>query len=233
MTSSGLLNNPGPVWLPLGAMRRCIHLLKCVGLVLLIAGCTSAPPPHGVPKPIETSVTPAVTKPAGKPVSKKFKVGQYGTLLFELPSNWRYKTYRTHPLIPAAFRLDAPDKSAAMLVSISWDGIGTDKEAPNEVQLERMLRNRAEKRIRNAVENSVQLRTVLLDDGYAQYAQFTEAMWVNAEVAEGNYRYTTDGAFRCGNLWGSFTVYSQDKTGESFRPALAIVQSLRKLDPKP
>jgi len=207
-------------------------LLVCLATGLLQSGCASSSS-HGVPIPVEASTTAAVTKPAGKPVPKKLKIGQHGTLLFELPSNWRYKTYRTHSLLPAAFRLDAPDKSAAMLVSVSWDGIGTGKETPNEAQLERQLRNQAEKRIRNAVEDSVLLKTVLLDGGYAQYAQFTEAMWVNAEVAEGNYRYVTDGAFRCGNLWGSFTVYSQDKLGESFRPALAIVQSLRQLDPKP
>ncbi|MCD6048999.1 MAG: hypothetical protein K0Q55_402 [Verrucomicrobia bacterium] len=195
----------------------------------LCAGCAS-PPPHGVPIPVQASATASVTKPTGKPTPKNFKVGEHGTLAFDLPGGWSYKTYRTNPLIPAAFRLDAPDKSAAMLVSVSWDGIGTSQEAPDEQLLERKLRNQAEKRIRNSVEKSVVLKTVLLTDGYAQYAQFTEAMWTNAEVPKGNYRYVTDGAFRCGNLWGSFTVYSQDKTGESFRPALAIVQSLHKLD---
>jgi len=213
----------------LNSRKISFWLLVGVAIVLLQSGCASAPP-HGVPILVQSSTSSAVTQPTGNPTPKKFKVGPHGTLAFELPSNWRYKTYRTHPLIPAAFRLDAPDKSAAMLVSVSWDGIGTDKEAPDMTQLERILRNQAEKRIRNAVEKSVEVKTVLLDDGYAQYAQFTESMWVNAEVAEGNYRYSTDGVFRCGHLWGSFTVYSQDMTGESFRPALAVVQSLRKLD---
>jgi hypothetical protein len=172
----------------------------------------------------------AEPKPVGKLSPRKFKVREHGTLEFGLPPGWGYRTYRTSPLIPAAFRLDAPDKSAALLVSVSWDGIGTSQEAPNEEQLERKLRNHAEKRIRNAVEKTVTVKTVVLDDGYAQYAQFTEAMWMNAEVAKGNYRYNTDGVFRCGNLWGSFTVYSQDKTGDSFRPALAVIQSLRKSD---
>jgi len=198
-------------------------------VALLCAGCAS-PTPHGVPIPVQTSATATVIKPTGKPTPRKFKVVDQGSLAFNLPAGWSYKTYRTSPLIPAAFRLDAPDKSAAMLFSVSWDGIGTAQEAPNEMQLERKLRNYAERRIRNAVEKSVDVKTVQLDDGYAQYAQFTEAIWVNAELPKGHYRFATDGVFRCGHLWGSYTIYSQDKQGETFRPALSVVQSLRTLE---
>jgi hypothetical protein len=213
-------------------MLAARHPVLCLLLLisLLPAGC-STPAPHGVAIPVEASTTPvAVPKPAGKPTPRKFKVVDQGSLAFNLPAGWSYKTYRTNPLIPAAFRLDAPDKSAAMLFSVSWDGIGTAPEAPNEMQLERKLRNYAERRIRNAVEKSVEVKTVQLDDGYAQYAQFTEAIWVNAELPKGHYRFATDGVFRCGHLWGSFTIYSQDKQGETFRPALSVVQSLRILE---
>lgn len=213
----------------LAARHFSYGLILGTTLLLFSAGCAN-PPPHGVPIPVSASPTATVTKPTGKPTPKTFKVGEHGTLVFDLPGGWNYKTYRTSPLIPAAFRLDAPDKSAAMLVSVSWDGIGTSQEAPDEQLLERKLRNQAEKRIRNSVEKAVTLKTVLLVDGYAQYAQFTEAMWTNAEVPKGNYRFVTDGAFRCGHLWGSFTIYSQDKTGDSFRPALAVVESLHKPD---
>lgn len=199
--------------------------------LLLLAGCATPSAQHGVPIPADVSTTTTtVHKPTGKPTPKKFKVVDQGTLGFGLPRGWSQKNYRTSPLIPAAFRLDAPDRSAAMLVSVSWDGIGTNSEMPAEQHLERKLRNHAEKRIRNAVEKTVEVKTVLLENGYAQYAQFTEAMWANAEVPKGNYRYVTDGVFRCGNLWGSFTIYSQDKSGDSFQPALSVVQSFRKLD---
>ncbi len=214
----------------LAARHFSYGLVLGTALLLFSAGCATKSEPHGVPILIQPSTDSGVSKPAGKPVPKKFPVGDHGTLAFEMPGGWSYRTYRTNPLIPAAFRMDAVDKSTAMLVSVSWDGIGTSQEAPDEQLLERKLRNQAEKRIRNSVEKSVTLKTEVLADGYAQYAQFTEAMWTNAEVPKGNYRYVTDGVFRCGNLWGSFTVYSQDKTGESFRPALAVVQSLHKLD---
>ncbi|HEY1172504.1 MAG TPA: hypothetical protein VGH19_14135 [Verrucomicrobiae bacterium] len=183
-----------------------------------------------MPIPVQAAPAAAVYVPKGKPAAKKFKVGEHGVLGFDLPRGWNYRPYRTSPLIPASFRLDAPDGSAAMIVSISWDGIGTGKEAPDEQLLERKLRNEAEKRIRTSVEKTVEVKTVILDDGHVQYAQFTQAMWVNAEVPKGNYRYSTDGVFRCGNLWGAITVYSQDKTGDSFRPALEVIKSFRKLD---
>lgn len=204
-------------------------LTACLSLALAGAGCATTSKSSAPGMPAAAGFEGAAPKPPGKPTPKSIKVREHGALAFEVPPGWRYHPYSTSKYIPAAFRLDAPDKSAAMLVSISWDGIGTEKEAPNEMQLERALKNRAEKRIRTSVEKAVQLKTVVLADGYAQYAQFTEAMWQNSEITEGSYRYNTDGAFRCGNLWGTFTIYSQDKSGESFRPALAVVQSLHKL----
>lgn len=204
-------------------------LMACLSLTLAGAGCATTSKSATPGMPATAGFEGAAPKPPGKPTPKSIKVREHGSLAFDVPPGWRYHPYSTSKYIPAAFRLDAPDKSAAMLVSISWDGIGTEKEAPNEMQLERALKNRAEKRIRTSVEKAVQLKTVVLADGYAQYAQFTEAMWQNSEITEGSYRYNTDGAFRCGNLWGTFTIYSQDKSGESFRPALAVVQSLHKL----
>ncbi len=198
-------------------------LLLGSALVLLPAGCSS-------PKPQ------VVNRVAGPPTTEQFQAGEHGTLAFELPDGWTYTIYKTSPVIPASFQLDSPDKNATVRFRVSWDGIDSRPSNPSAGELERLLRNRAERRIRLSEEDSVNVKTITTAGGvaqFAQFAQFTESIWVNAEVAPGNYRYATDGVFRCGNLWGSFSIYSQDKLGESFRPALAIVQSLRQLDPKP
>lgn len=200
--------------------------------IVLAGGCaTTSPQTAATPAPVVVAQPPAPKpKPLGKPTEKRFKVREQGTLIFNLPAGWRYQTFRTSKLVPMSFRLDAPDKSAAMRVSVSWDGIGIPPKAPTERELENDLRVIGGQRIHHSEEHNTNVKNLLIDGGYVKYAQFTDSMWVHADVPEGNYRYTTDGVFRCGNLWGSFVIFSQDKSGETFRPALAVVQSLHQLE---
>lgn len=202
-------------------------LLIASACTALMTGCSSkAPAPKASAAPQKKiSAEPAL------PTIREFKIGDHGTLGFLLPKGWVFTPKKSNsPLTPYSFRIDAADKSAAIMVSISWDGIGGKLSTPTAEELERLLRSRAS---RQYMRHSVEKKTVVQEfqgtemDGF--YAQFTDNSWTHSEVPAGAYRVVTDGVFRCGNLWGSVTVYSQDKSGESFTPAFAMIKSFRRL----
>ncbi len=198
--------------------------LLCVALASsLVTGCSS-------PSPSGRTEKKAPAEPV-MPVVKELAIGQPGTLGFLLPGDWSYIPGKiTSPLIPAGFRVDSPDKATAVQVNISWDGISPKKETPSLADLELKLRVQSGyQNLRTAVERKVVVKPFDGTDVIGFYTQFTEAQWTNVEVPKGVYPIVTDGVFRTGNLWGTFTIYSQDKAGVGYLQAFAMVKSFRKL----
>lgn len=199
-------------------------LLSLVVLVALgLGGCATSSAPKPAKKPaVETVEMPSV---------REYKLDDHGKIGFLLPKGWSSAPPRNNSkMTPYSLRVEAGDKSAAVMISVSWDGIPGKLSIPTEQELERMLRARAARQyLRSSVEQKMVSRQFDGTEVSGFYAQFTESKWVNSEVPEGNYRVVTDGVFRCGNLWGSFTIYSQDKSGDSFTPAFAMIKSLRRL----
>jgi len=199
--------------------------LLCLALgASLVTGCSS--PSSSVRTEKQAPAEPVM------PVIKELAIGQPGTFGFLLPGDWSYTPGKiTSPLIPAGFRVDAPDKATAVQVSISWDGIGPTKAStPTMADLEVKLRVQAgHQNLRTAVERHVVVKSFDGTDVIGLYTQFTEAQWTNVEVPKGVYPIVTDGVFRTGNLWGTFTIYSQDKAGPGYLQAFAMVKSFRKL----
>ena len=214
-------------------MLRSLNTIICsFCAVVVITGCSTSskePQKVKVSAPAKTEKK-APVEPA-MPVVREFAIGQPGTLGFLMPGNWIYAPGKiTSLLIPAAIRVDDPDKLTAVQVNISWDGIAQKLSTPTEADLELKLRTHASyQHLRTSVEGKIEVKSFKSPEMIGRYAQFTEAQWTNVEVPKGVYPVVTEGVFRCGNLWGTFTIYSQSKSDEGFLQAFAMVRSFRKL----
>lgn len=202
-------------------LKSKVELLGALVCMLLSAGCAS---------PDRARATPT-SEASSQPSVQELALGNPGTFGFLLPPAWIYQPGKlTSPLLPGSFRVDAPDQSTAVQVTVSWDGLGPKPSSPTLAELELKLRVQAGyQHIRTSVEKKVITKPVQGTRMTGFYAQFTEEQWTNAEVPLGVYPVVTEGVFRCENLWGTFTIYSQDKTGTAFNHAFAMVRSFRKL----
>jgi len=167
---------------------------------------------------------PMTVKPSALPV-----LG-HGTLLWSHPSAWEYTPPRidVSGRTPWVFRIRGAEGHPTLLVTLMWDGFGTNSMHPDLAELERHLKASASSQfLSSSVEKTVNLKPVENDALKARYVTFTDAALVGKPVPEGESRNATLGTFRTGSLWGNFMLMTNDSDGPEFNAALQIIRSFR------
>lgn len=167
---------------------------------------------------------PLTVKPSALPVPG------HGTLLWSHPAAWEY----TPPRIdisgrtPWVFRIRGVEGRPTLLITLMWDGFGTNSMHPELAELERHLKASASSQfLSSSVEKTVNLKRIESDSLKARYVTFTDAGLVAKPVPEGESRNATLGTFRTGSLWGNFMIMTNDSDGPEFNAALQVIQSFR------
>ena len=173
-------------------------------------------------------VSRAAPPPAAQPAS--LPVIGHGALQWSRPAGWDYTPPRVDPSgkAPLSFRLQGPGARPTLLVTVMWDGFGTNALKPTLERLEAELKHVATNDfLGHSLEKTVTVRTIETPSLRARYATFTDAALSGKPLPAGETRNATLGAFRTGVLWGRFMLMTNDADGEEFRAALHVIQSLR------
>ena len=154
----------------------------------------------------------------------------HGTIQWSQPPGWFYTPPAIDPAGKAAFdfRLQGPGGRPTVLVTVKWDGFGTNKLKPTLDQLEGELRQVAKDEFVNrSVEKVVTVRRFESPLLGLRHATFTDAAFPGKPVPAGESRHATLGTFRTGTLWGRFMLMTNDADGDEFKSSLQIIESLR------
>ena len=173
-----------------------------------------------------------VTPPAGAARTGTLPIAGHGTLTWSTPAGWEY----TPPLIDASgksplnLRLRAPSGRPTILLTVFWDGFGTNQLKPTLNTLEASLRTSASNQfIPESLEKTVTTRRLDMEFVQARFATFTDSILAASTkpIAAEESRHATLGTFRAGPLWGNFMLMTNDADGPEFRAALEVIKTLR------
>ncbi len=168
--------------------------------------------------------------PTGPAQPASLPVIGHGSIQWSQPAGWNYTPPRIDPegRTPLNFRLQGPGGHPTLLVTVMWDGIGTNALKPTLERLESELKQAATNDfIGRSLEKFVTVRTVETVSLRARYATFTDAALSGKPLPPGETRNATLGTFRTGELWGRFMLMTNDADGDEFRSSLQVIQSLR------
>jgi hypothetical protein len=158
-------------------------------------------------------------------------VADQGKLEIVAPGGWRFgirDSSRTG--VPLTFEVRSEDGQALLLMNVFWDGFGPKQFKPTDADLLKILTLTSETQyVPTSVEKK--LTTERISGGSAQgtMARFTDAKWAGKTPPPGEFGNVAAGVIRCGNLWGNFTLLSNDRDGAKVREGLAVLESLRKV----
>ena len=171
-----------------------------------------------------------VEPPAGAARPGALPLIGHGTLLWSTPAGWEY----TPPQIdvsgksPMNLRLRGAGGRPTVLLTVFWDGFGTNKLKPTLDTLEATLRTSASNQfIPESLEKTVTVRRLETESVQARFVTFTDAALATKPVPADESRHATLGTFRTGQLWGNFMLMTNDTDGPEFRSALDVIKSLR------
>ncbi len=170
---------------------------------------------------------------AGAPlllVTNSLAIHGHGTLTWAAPATWEHTPPPSAASsdAPVASRWRAPGNHPTVLVSIAWDGIAGNPGKPDGPILAVLVKAFAEKRYAaGSVEKTAKVETVTNGTTIISYASFTDPQFVAKDPPPEETRHMTVGMFRSGPLWGNFTLMTNDKDGDEFREAMALVKSFR------
>lgn len=176
--------------------------------------------------PVKVSAAGSVASNAAHPAA--LPVFNHGVLLWSHPAGWEYTPPRidVSGKTPMNFRLQGPKGRPTVLVTVFWDGFGTNNSKPNLEALEARMTDAASNQfLPGSIEKKV---TVCKFDSTTiqfRYSTFTDSEWVGKPVPELESRHATLGTFRTGTLWGNFMLMSNDTDGPEFRSGLEVLQS--------
>ena len=170
-----------------------------------------------------------------EPATLQFKtnsaaVHQHGTLSWTVPAAWTDTGAdgTPPPTAPITLRFRAPGNRPTVLLAVFWDGIGAQQAKPGAELFPVLVKALAEKQYAaGSVEKTAKVETFKDDTVAVSYASFTDLKFTGKEPPPDETRNITVGMFRCGHLWGNFTLLTNDKDGDEFKQAMAVVKSLR------
>lgn len=212
-----------PSWIVL--LRAC----AAVG-ALLAPSATGIVLAQSTPSAVTSRPLRVVELPAGAVRPGALPIIGHGTLLWSTPAGWEY----TPPQIdvsgksPMNLRLRGAGGRPTVLLTVFWDGFGTNKLKPTLDTLEATLRTSASNQfIPDSLEKTVAVRRLETESMQARFATFTDAALATNPVPAEESRHATLGTFRTGQLWGNFMLMTNDSDGPEFRSALDVIKSLR------
>ncbi|PYJ60817.1 MAG: hypothetical protein DME24_08225 [Verrucomicrobia bacterium] len=160
-------------------------------------------------------------------------IPEHGALEIKAPKGWRFERKGAiNPNGPRTAALSSTNGEISVQITVFRDGLGTKEPKPSEEKLMEIVRTAAESRfLAGSVEKKVVIEKLKGAEVSGCFARFTDADWVGKKVPPGEFSHVATGAVRCGDLWGAFTLLTNDKDGPQFKQAMAVIESLRKATP--
>jgi hypothetical protein len=157
----------------------------------------------------------------------------HGALEIKAPKAWRVATTNAFgPAGPHTVVVQSAAGDIAVQITIYPEGLGTNQLKPDDEKMAELLKTFAEAQYAPAaVEKQVTMEKLKGADVSGSFARFSDAKWVGKKPPPAEFSNVATGLMRCGDLWGNFTVLTNDKDGPLFKEGLAVVESLRKTKP--
>ena len=157
-------------------------------------------------------------------------IPDHGTLKIKAPKGWDFvRKGAINPTGPRTAELTSASGDISVQLTMFWDGFNPSKPRLTDEELTDIVKIAAEKQY---VPSSVEKKTTIekLSGGKVSgsFARFTDAEWVGKKIPPGEFSNVASGAVRCGDLWGVFTILTNEKDGPKFKQGLAVIESLEK-----
>ena len=161
------------------------------------------------------------------------RIPGHGALELKAPKAWGFATTNAFGAAgPRTVVVQSAAGDIAVQITIYPEGLGTNQLRPDDEKMAEMLKTMAEAQYAPAaVEKQVTVEKLKGADVSGSFARFTDAKWVGKKPPPAEFSNVANGLMRCGDVWGNFTVLTNDKDGPLFKQGLAVVESLRKAKP--
>jgi hypothetical protein len=166
-------------------------------------------------------------------VTNSLPIQNHGILQIKTPKGWSFEIKGAVNLKgPRAAEMHSEDGAIAVLITAFWDGFGPNNFKPTQKDFETMIEKvGTEQYLPGSVEKKVELEVLKGAAVSGAFARFTDKDWVGKKPRTGQFANVATGGVRCGDLWGNFTVLTNEKDGATFKKALAVVETLEKAKP--
>ena len=155
-------------------------------------------------------------------------VGVPGKLEIVTPADWTLlNTNVGLPDNPVTFELHAPNDATVIRLFVRWDGFGGKNIKPTEAEMGSIVSNNiAAQYLPAAVEKKIELEKFHGPAVNGIFGRITDRTWT--PVLKDTYPNLAEGMFRCGSIWGNFSLLTFGKDGPQFQAGLKVLESLRR-----
>ena len=166
-------------------------------------------------------------------VTNSLSIPEHGILLVKAPAGWSFvRKGVANSAGPRTAALHSADGKTSVQVTLFWDGFGPNQLKPNAAKMAEMVKAAAQAQYApGSVEKKVELEKLKGTEVSGSFARFTDAQWVGKELPPNEFSHVASGMVRIEDLWGNFTILTDDKDGPHFKEGLAVIESLRKEKP--
>jgi hypothetical protein len=155
-------------------------------------------------------------------------IGLPGQLEMVTPADWTLlNTNVGLPDNPVTFELHAPSNALVIRLFVRWDGFGGKNIKPTEADMGRVVSNNiVAQYLPIAVEKKFNLEKFHGPGVNGIFGRITDSTWM--PVLKDTYPNLAEGMFRCGSIWGNFSLLTSGKNGPQFQAGLKVLESLRR-----
>jgi hypothetical protein len=155
-------------------------------------------------------------------------VGIPGKLEIVTPADWTLlNTNLSLSDNPLTFELHAPSNALVIRFFIRWDGFGGKNVKPTEADMGTVVSNNiVAQYMPVAVEKRFDLEKFHGPAVNGIFGRVTDRKWT--PVLKDTYPNLAEGMFRCGSIWGNFSLLTSGKDGPQFKAGLKVLESLRR-----
>jgi len=177
------------------------------------------------------AVAPAAEQPEF--TTNSLPVSELAVVRVAAPKGWSFVPKgAANPSGPRTASLRSEDGGVSVQIRMFRNGFSPNQFKPNEEKMAEMVRKAGEAQfVSTSVEKKVDVEKLKGADVSGSFARFTDIKWADKKLPPGELSNVAIGVLRCGDLWGDFTLLTNDKDGPHFKEGLAVIESLRKEKP--
>ena len=145
----------------------------------------------------------------------------HGALIFPIPASWNINVLRPPMDLPPTIELSpAEGESFKVLITPTWIR-NSNKALSNDQSLKKTIERSAIRASSQAVESMIEVESFsgVSGDGYLFSA-------TDSAPKPGEYKFLTQGAIQVGNLDVTFTILTNDESGEIANSALSVIKAV-------
>ena len=163
-------------------------------------------------------------------VTNSLAIPGHASLEIIAPKGWVFASLgRQAPelTVPRTAELTAPADHVKLLITAFWDGFGTGEKKLTAAAFEAGVKDGLQAQFASgSVEKKVVIEKFAGAKAQGWFARFTDAKWVGKTPPAHEYANVAAGWFHCGDVWGNFTLFSNEKDSPGVKKALAVMETL-------